>query len=314
MTETKTKAVAPEAQATDPDDDTELELRTWGLSGQPSSWALSSWVTTIEVIRQANKGLVPLSAVQAVLDASFPGRGYLAANVALAHVPGGAFTWDGDGLEVTFNFDGDQDLDLPDECSEWDFGDGTQEFRESVSTTHTYARAGTYTARLTIRVGGVDYTSTEDITLDGQVAPVLTSLEPATAAIGGPDFTLRVHGTGFNEESVIVWNGADEPTTLESDVVVTTIVKPSMVAAAVDLPVHVRNGDELSNALGFSFTGIDPVPDPQQGGECYDPGAHTVGEVLEYAADHPDEVDDILERERNGKNRSTLVDALEDLC
>jgi hypothetical protein len=308
MTTSKAPA-APAALATDPDDDTELELRSWGLSGQPASWALSSWVTTIEVTRQANAGLVPLSAVQAVLDASFPGRGYLAENVALAHVPTGAFTWDDDGLAVTFNFDGDEDLDLPDECSEWDFGDGTQEFRESVSTTHTYAHAGTYTARLTIRVGGINYTSTEDITLDGQVAPVLTSLEPAQATVGDPDFVLRVHGTGFNESSVIVWNGADEPTTLESDTVVTTIVKPTTVSEPLDLAVHVRNADELSNALGFSLVGQPPPPAEM----CYDPGGHTAAEVLTYARDHLDEVADILQRERNGKNRSGLVSSLEDL-
>lgn len=44
--------------------------------------------------------------------------------------------------------------------------------------------------------------------------------------------------------------------------------------------------------------------------EAYDPGAHTVAEVTDYAAAHPDEVPAILAAEQAGKNRTTLVAAL----
>ena len=43
----------------------------------------------------------------------------------------------------------------------------------------------------------------------------------------------------------------------------------------------------------------------------YDPAAHTVDEVVEFAEAHPDQVDEILAAEQAGKNRSTLTSHLE---
>lgn len=39
----------------------------------------------------------------------------------------------------------------------------------------------------------------------------------------------------------------------------------------------------------------------------YDPGAHTVADVEDYIAQHPDEEEAILAAERSGKNRASLV-------
>jgi hypothetical protein len=47
--------------------------------------------------------------------------------------------------------------------------------------------------------------------------------------------------------------------------------------------------------------------------EEYDPADHTVAEVEEYAEAHPDEVQDLLDAEVAGKNRSTLITFLEQL-
>lgn len=52
-------------------------------------------------------------------------------------------------------------------------------------------------------------------------------------------------------------------------------------------------------------------PAPADQGAAFDPDDHTVAEVEAYVADHPDERDDILAAERAGKNRSTLIAALE---
>ena len=41
--------------------------------------------------------------------------------------------------------------------------------------------------------------------------------------------------------------------------------------------------------------------------EGFDPGAHTVAEVEQYLADHPDEAEAVLEAEAAGKNRTTLT-------
>jgi len=45
----------------------------------------------------------------------------------------------------------------------------------------------------------------------------VTGLEPSTAAIGDPSFTLYVTGANFHAESVIVFAGQDENTTLNED-------------------------------------------------------------------------------------------------
>jgi hypothetical protein len=54
------------------------------------------------------------------------------------------------------------------------------------------------------------------------------------------------------------------------------------------------------------------APKPAAGqGEAYDPGDHTVAEVIAYAAEHPDQLDDIEAAETSGKARSTLLAGLE---
>jgi hypothetical protein len=87
---------------------------------------------------------------------------------------------------------------------------------------------------------------------------VLTSITPDTAVIGDPDLTLSAIGTGFTAESVIVFNGGDEPTTFVSATEVTTGVKPSTATTAGAYPVFVRGADGAETAsLDFTFT--DPV-------------------------------------------------------
>jgi len=58
---------------------------------------------------------------------------------------------------------------------------------------------------------------------------------------------------------------------------------------------------------------LPPPPEPEQvdveGG--FDPGDHTVAEVIAYAAEHPDQLDDIQAAETAGKARSTLLAGLE---
>jgi hypothetical protein len=45
--------------------------------------------------------------------------------------------------------------------------------------------------------------------------------------------------------------------------------------------------------------------------EEYDPADYTVGDVLKYVEDNPDLREDVLAAEKAGKNRSTLVAALQ---
>ena len=87
--------------------------------------------------------------------------------------------------------------------------------------------------------------------------PVLTLLVPATAALGAPNFTLHVQGTGFQPHDVILWNGAPEPTTFVSATELTTLVNMATAQAAITLPVAVRRAvGGTSNSLDFTLTTV----------------------------------------------------------
>jgi hypothetical protein len=83
--------------------------------------------------------------------------------------------------------------------------------------------------------------------------PVVIALEPNSAMLGSPSFTIHVVGTGFAPDAVIVWNRSDEATTYVDATVVTTAVNMATAEVALTLPVAVRNGDVVSNALDFTF-------------------------------------------------------------
>lgn len=71
--------------------------------------------------------------------------------------------------------------------------------------------------------------------------------------------------------------------------------------------------------LALRKMGIDPdapkepeeevVPEPE--GE-FDPGSYTINEVMAYVDAHPDQTQDIYDREHEGKGRSTLLNKLND--
>ena len=87
--------------------------------------------------------------------------------------------------------------------------------------------------------------------------PVIASLVPATAALGAPNFTLHVMGTGFQSHDVILWNGAPEPTTFVSPTELTTLVNMATAQAAITLPVSVRPAvGGMSNSLDFTLTTV----------------------------------------------------------
>ena len=85
--------------------------------------------------------------------------------------------------------------------------------------------------------------------------PTVITLTPNTAVVGAPNFTIHVIGTNFFPGTVILWNGAEEPTTIVSETEVTTGVNMATVSGPATVPVSVRaiTGAE-SNALPFTFT------------------------------------------------------------
>lgn len=85
---------------------------------------------------------------------------------------------------------------------------------------------------------------------ENAVPPVLSSIEPMTAELNSPDFTLRCLGTGFTPSSKIYFAGQPEPIEYISAEEVTTIVKPSLPWGPATVEVKVDN----SEALEFTFT------------------------------------------------------------
>jgi hypothetical protein len=53
----------------------------------------------------------------------------------------------------------------------------------------------------------------------------------------------------------------------------------------------------------------DEPTEPIEVTEEFDPSDHTVAEVQAYLDEHPDETDAVLDRERAGKARTTLIGA-----
>jgi hypothetical protein len=242
-----------ETEQADVVDNTPADVRSWGLSGQPSTWALSTWGPLIEMIRLANRGGTDEGAVQDALDATFPDRGYAAGDVMLAHPPVGDFTVTDTETGVHVELAGDADLELPVDNVTWEFGDGTDAVHAVPGCDHDYPVEGLYTVTLTLAVGGALYGSTQEV------------------------------GT-------------------QPDPVPDPVLDPGVAGRAAT--VFESTTDDLPNN-SVPETEAEPVSD-----EAYDPAEHTVDEVLAYAEEHPDEVDDIAAAEEAGKNRTTLLDKL----
>jgi hypothetical protein len=65
-------------------------------------------------------------------------------------------------------------------------------------------------------------------------------------------------------------------------------------------------------ALPLPETPAPAAPGKAAAGEGFDPGAHTIAEVLAYVSEHPDEIDAIYGAELAGKARVTLLDKLKE--
>jgi len=99
---------------------------------------------------------------------------------------------------------------------------------------------------------------TGDVPLVGDVGsnvepPVLASIDPETAAVTDPEFTLTATGSDFEDVSIIALNGNDAATTFVDDSTLTTSVNPALFAAG-DVAVTVRTGPSVSAASTLTLT------------------------------------------------------------
>jgi hypothetical protein len=86
--------------------------------------------------------------------------------------------------------------------------------------------------------------------------PVISSLSPASAIAGGSSFTLTVGGADFVTGSVVLWNGADRPTTYGSSTQLSAVIAAADIAGAGTAQVTVRTpspGGGTSAAQGFAI-------------------------------------------------------------
>jgi len=85
-------------------------------------------------------------------------------------------------------------------------------------------------------------------------AATLTSLQPSSAAAGGPGFVLTVNGTGFVSGAVVRWNGSALATSFVSATQLTTPVPASLIATAGSASITVVNaGAAASSAAIFTI-------------------------------------------------------------
>lgn len=150
------------------------------------------------------------------------------------------------------------------------------------------------------------------LTLPSGDPPILESISPNTAVIGGPDVTMTASGIGFTEASVISFNGGEEPTTFVDGGRVTTIVKPSTATTPGSYPVTVANGDKVSGEASFTFTEAGAFAAMNPEGPTEQPADETAERPSEAKAwsdadpADPDELEDEIEQaEEEGEFKST---------
>ena len=99
----------------------------------------------------------------------------------------------------------------------------------------------------------------------GQVAPVVSALNPSTVPAGGAGFTLTVNGLNFTAGSLVRVNGANRATTflgatqLQATILAADIATPTSLAITVFTPVvGVPGGGLTSNTAIFAVTSTAP--------------------------------------------------------
>src|SRR5258706_8221594 len=88
-------------------------------------------------------------------------------------------------------------------------------------------------------------------TLQAQT-PTISSISPTAAAVGSAGFTLTVFGSSFVQGAVLRWNGANRPTTLFSQLVVTAAIPASDLIGLDTVAITVTNPGQSSNAAVFT--------------------------------------------------------------
>jgi len=83
-------------------------------------------------------------------------------------------------------------------------------------------------------------------------------LDPASVTVGGPEFTLKIHGAGFTPEALVLWDGFSLPTTWISRSLLEAQVPAGRIARAGTATVAITSSSSypgrLSNPASVSIT------------------------------------------------------------
>jgi uncharacterized protein (TIGR03437 family) len=93
------------------------------------------------------------------------------------------------------------------------------------------------------------------------VAPpiALTSVEPSSVAMGGPDLVLTLNGSGFAPDAVALAGSAKLATTFVSSNRLTAVLPAAFTATAGQFDISVSSGGIGTTGLTFAVTGVTPV-------------------------------------------------------
>lgn len=156
---------------------------------------------------------------------------------------------------------------------------------------------------------------------NGADDPSITTLAPSTVLASAGPTTITVTGTNFEAGSVVEVNQAAQPTTFVSATSLTISYDPT-VAGTVMFTVRNPNEEE-SNSVAFvvgAGAEEEPVPEEEEP-EPTSPyesssldeqvATWTVEEVKSFVTANPEQRYAVLDAERQGRARSTLIAWLE---
>jgi len=113
-----------------------------------------------------------------------------------------------------------------------------------------------------ITVGGCGGTS-GGVTFTVSATPTMTSLSPACASAGDPQFTLTVNGTNFVSTSTVNWNGSPLSTTFISLTQLTATVPASLIANPTTASITVASPcGATSSSVAFPVADAPSINPP----------------------------------------------------
>ena len=86
-------------------------------------------------------------------------------------------------------------------------------------------------------------------------AATLTSLSPASATLGSPSITLTVNGSGFGNDSTVLWNGVIRATTFVNSSQLTATISAADLAVSGTAQVSVGGYGTVSSTIPFVVSG-----------------------------------------------------------